>query len=279
MHQVNRQQNKRKALRGVAHVAELKAKISKDVFMQSSVSQCGPVSRRSALILAAGSVVASANPVSAFSVPSLVDTAKSGVRMVVVQASQGSAGFSDLSKALEWADRRVGECDLISCLGWNFDASLAGMNDVADWAHLKSKYVAVAGKQPRLLGPNGECDAYESSNGARVFVTDLGTVTVGAHRSNTNDGAGSSQFSTDIIIDDGADYSQATGAFVAALSPSVAGLRRGAVIYGPDSESLTQATGEWGYGVVATLNLSALRRDRMQHARSPDHRLLKKRIS
>lgn len=247
--------------------------------MHSSVSQAGGVSRRSVMALTLGSVTASAIPGSVFAGPPAVDAPKPHVRMVVIQASHGAAGLSNLQLALEWADRRVGEYDLISCLGWGFHASFNGMNDVAAWAHLKSRYVAVAGKQPRLLGPNGECDAYDSRNGMKAFATELGTIAVGARRSNAIEDDYSTELSADIIVDDGADYSEATGSFVAGLSRSAAGYRRGAAIYGPDSEPLTQASGEWGHGVVATLNLLALRHDRSQHAQGCAPHFFKKRIS
>ena len=263
------QNNKRSAIPGIVRIAELKETTGSDFFMHSFVSQSGGVSRRSVMAFTLGSVTASVISGSAFALPQAVGAPKSHVRMVVVQASHGGGGLSNLQMALEWADRRVGEYDLISCLGWHFDASFNGMNDVSAWAHLKSRYVAVAGKHPKLLGPNGECDAYESRNGISVFATELAAIAVGARRSNAIECAGSTQLSADIIVDDG-NYRESRGAFVAGLSRSATGPRRGAVIYGPDLEPLTQASGECPCGVVATLNVSALRRDRSKHAQGRD---------
>lgn len=250
--------------------------VTKGVFMRSSVDQSGGVSRRSLMALSLGGVAAGTLSGPLFATPAVVDAPKPIVRMVVIHASHGSTGFSDLKMALAWADRRVGQCDLISCLGWDFASACQGAGDIASWSHLKSSYVAVAGQQPRLFSPDGECNARESSNGTKIFVTDLGAIAVGDRRSNAIEGA---QFSADIIVGDRADYSKATGSFVAGLSPFIPDQRSGAVIYGPDAEPLTQASGERGYGVVATLNLAALRHDRFEKSHSGAEHCLSKRIS
>lgn len=195
-----------------------------------------------------------------------------------VVAYQGGTGMPNGSfsvvQAVDWVASQVGVVDLIA-----FDAVTHAVS-TDDIAALSAKavaqlcYIAVGMRAssdlapyPALVAPDGKVVTPSPGSTIAVYDTDIGRL---ALTSNATPAIENINSDLDLIIHSGShDFgAEGAGGYVIDVIASDTHAARGSAIYAPDGRVMTRTGPGWTQGLIATLDIAGLRRERQLERRA-----------
>ena len=200
-----------------------------------------------------------------------VDLRSSRTRVVAAHLS-GTPGKSVFTPARVMGGvlSQLGSVDLFAFHGLADSATAECIAEVTEKARTQRCYVAVSANGPLssirdevvLIGPRGLVLAQTETHGVKVYTTEVGVIAQSTKFWGSSDRVAALKAGADIIIHSGADQVSGHGAYLIHLSSRTHEDRPEAVVCTPGGAVMTEASAGWNQGVVASLDISALRHDR-----------------
>lgn len=192
-------------------------------------------------------------------------------RVVVIQTAPGdnSKAFS-LGRAMDWVAAKAGSVDLIAFHVVAQTISDKELGAICERTRDQSCYVSLgvtmdgSSSVPVLVGPDGRVVGHEQTNlNSSVHHTDFGVVALTSNTQSTFDSVPSN---VDVVIQSARHnpVHDRGGFYLISLEAQDGRGGSGSAVYAPDGAAMTCTGAGWTQGIIATLDVVGLRRNKEQ---------------
>jgi hypothetical protein len=153
----------------------------------------------------------------------------------------------------------VGPADLVVVRAGEDEIGNREIELAQHWAERNSCYVALAGHENVLLGPDNRLEVPKIVSGLHVFSAEIGKIAMHSLEANDITQLVGDELEVDMLVSRAVTDVPRNNVYVIGLSSTNGELIAGPIIYGPGGRVMTRASAGRAQGVTALLNVASLR--------------------